>query len=250
MQKPTSCPLPIVYLDDTLVVLDKPANLLAVPGRGPQNHDSLSVRVQAHMPEALVVHRLDMGTSGLIVMARSPAAQRSLSMAFAARHVHKRYVAIVQGSLAGDSWQTVDAPLIVDWPNRPRSKIDFAIGKPSQTHWRVVTPQQPCAGFAEGTFRPQAQHTLLELEPVTGRSHQLRVHLQSLGHAIAGDTLYGDADNQAMAPRLLLHAWELTLPHPDGSTLHLQCPTRFDLQDGLPHYDTCQTPSHCTVLPA
>ncbi len=237
--------LAIVYQDDHLIVLDKPANLLAVPGRGEENHESLSVRVQRCFPEALIVHRLDMGTSGLLVMARTLQAQRRLGDAFARRQVHKKYVAIVQGELQSPdaAWQTIDAPLCVDWPNRPRSKIDPEHGKPSLTHWRSVTAPDTFPGLAAGFMRPAAAHSIVDLEPVTGRSHQLRVHLQSLGHPIAGDLLYGDADNQTMAPRLLLHAYALSLPHPDtGALMHWHCPTRFDLQEGLPQYRTVQVP--------
>lgn len=235
----------ILHQDADLIVLDKPANLLAVPGRGAENHDSLSVRVQGLFPDALIVHRLDMGTSGLMVMARTPQAQRRLGDAFAQRQVHKRYVAVVQGHLqsAGDDWQTIDAPLCVDWPNRPRSRIDREHGKPSVTHWRTVPVPEAFAGLTEGFERPEGPHSVVDLEPVTGRSHQLRVHLQSLGHPIAGDLLYGDAENQAMAPRLLLHAYALSLPHPDtGALMHWHCPTRFDLLDELPQYRTIQGP--------
>ena len=235
----------IVHQDAHLIVLDKPANLLAVPGRGDENHDSLSVRVQALFPEALIVHRLDMGTSGLLVMARTLEAQRRLGDAFARRQVHKRYVAIVQGELQSpeEAWQTIDAPLCVDWPNRPRSKIDPVHGKPSVTHWRSVAQSEAFPGLADGFLRPAVPHSIIDLEPVTGRSHQLRVHLQSLGHPIAGDLLYGDADNHAMAPRLLLHAYALSLPHPEtGALMHWHCPTHFDLLDGLPQYRTLQVP--------
>ena len=220
----------IVHQDAHLIVLEKPANLLAVPGRGEENHDSLSVRVQALFPEALIVHRLDMGTSGLLVMARTPEAQRRVGDAFAKRQVHKRYVAIVQGELQSpkEAWQTIDAPLCVDWPNRPRSKIDPVHGKPSVTHWRRLGPQDACAGLAADFFRPAQPHSVLDLEPVTGRSHQLRVHLLSIGHPIVGDTLYGDAANQAMAARLLLHAYALQIPHPlSGQPMDFCCPTRF-----------------------
>ena len=220
---------PVVYADEAMIVLDKPSGLLSVPGRGPENHDSLSVRVQAQFPDALIVHRLDMGTSGLLVMARGIEAQRTLSQHFAERRTRKRYVAIAQGELPQRAdWSTIDAPLIVDWPNRPRSKVDHAIGKPSVTHWRRLGEQESCVGLARDHFRPAQAHSVLDLEPVTGRSHQLRVHLLSIGYPIAGDTLYGDAANQAMATRLLLHAYALQIPHPVSSQdMHFCCPTRF-----------------------
>ena len=208
--------LPRVYEDDALIVLDKPSGLLSVPGRGPDKADCLSARVQAQCPQALVVHRLDMDTSGLIVMAKTPTAQRRLSESFAKRETHKRYIAVVWGQPIGAQtpaeWQTIDLPLVVDWPNRPKSKVCFEHGKPSITRWRILRN-------APGESQPWPGHSRLELEPVTGRSHQLRVHLLSLGHPILGDPLYGKALDGSdavwrAAPRLLLHATTLSLPHP------------------------------------
>ena len=205
--------LTVLYADEALLVLDKPAGLLSVPGRGEDKQDCLSRRAQAQYPDALVVHRLDMATSGLMVMARGLAAQRVLNQAFASRGVSKRYVAIVDGQLAPppQSWGVIDLPIMVDWPHRPRRIIDEQLGKPSVTHWRVLSNNA-----SAGTTR-------LELEPVTGRSHQLRVHLLALGHAIVGDALYGSARVQAMASRLLLHACALELCHPVSGQ-----PMRFD----------------------
>ena len=207
----------LLHADEALLVLDKPAGLLSVPGRGPENADCLSARVQAVYPEALVVHRLDMGTSGLLIMARSPQAQRQLSRAFASRQVNKRYVAVVQGRPATNdpvAWQAIDLPLIVDWPNRPRSKVDHTLGKPSLTRWRIHPTVHDTP-----TVNPPILHTRLELEPVTGRSHQLRVHLQAIGHPIVGDELYAPVDVVAASPRLLLHARDIALPHPDTGLL-------------------------------
>lgn len=206
--------LRVLHADEALLVLDKPAGLLAVPGRGEDKQDCLSGRVQQRWPDALVVHRLDMATSGLLVMARGAAAQRALSMAFADRQVDKRYEAVVDGLLAppgaADGWGLIDLPLIVDWPNRPRSIVDHAIGKPSRTRWRVLAHD------------PSARTTRVALEPVTGRSHQLRVHLQTIGHPILGDALYAPPAAQARIDRLLLHACALQLPHP-----HTGEPCRF-----------------------
>ncbi|HSV51234.1 MAG TPA: RluA family pseudouridine synthase [Burkholderiaceae bacterium] len=202
--------LPLVHADDAVVVLNKPAGLLAVPGRGPDKQDCLSDRVQQHYPDALVVHRLDMATSGLMVMARGAQAQRDLSRAFEKREVHKRYIAVVQGVLqpCAGTWGLIDLPIIVDWPRRPLRIIDAERGKPSTTRWRVLATDE------------EANTTRLELEPVTGRSHQLRVHLQALGHPILGDALYAEADVQARADRLLLHACALNFAHPmTGSAL-------------------------------
>jgi len=201
-------------------VLDKPAGLLAVPGRGADKQDCLSKRAQALWPEALVVHRLDMATSGLLLMARGAEAQRHLSMAFAARAVHKRYEAVVHGLLAppesADGWGEIDLPLILDWPNRPRSIVDPERGKPSLTRWRVLAQDR-----ASGSTR-------VALEPVTGRSHQLRVHLQALGHPILGDALYAPPEVQARSDRLLLHACALRLPHPgSGQACDFSSPAPF-----------------------
>ncbi len=187
----------IVHADPAWVVADKPAGLLAVPGRGEAGRDHLAQRVQALYADALVVHRLDMSTSGLMLFARGAAVQRLLSMAFAARQVHKRYVAVVEGEVAADQG-AIDAPLGADWPQRPRQRVDPVHGKPALTHWQVL---ERGPGW-----------TRLTLEPVTGRSHQLRVHLQSIGHPIRGDALY--SPDPARAPRLLLHACRLALAHP------------------------------------
>lgn len=203
-------PIHLLYADDTLLVIDKPSGLLAVPGRGADKQDCLAARVQVRYPDALIVHRLDMATSGLMVMARGAAAQRVLSMAFAARAVTKRYIAMVAGRLEtpardGDppgEWGTIDLPLVVDWPNRPRRIVDHQSGKPSLTHWRVLG------------YDATGLNTRVELEPVTGRSHQLRVHLRALGHPILGDALYAPPEVQALSGRLLLHAQSLRFMHP------------------------------------
>lgn len=206
----------VLHADDWLVAIDKPSGLLSVPGRGADKADCAARRVQALYPDALVVHRLDMGTSGLLVFGRGAAAQRRLSLAFAGREVAKRYLAVVAGQPAEDAGR-VDLPLICDWPHRPRQKVDATHGKPSTTCWQVLARQPG----------PPAT-TRLALEPLTGRSHQLRVHLQAIGHPILGDELYAPPDLQALAPRLLLHAAALTLPHPaDGRPLALACPCPF-----------------------
>jgi tRNA pseudouridine32 synthase/23S rRNA pseudouridine746 synthase len=210
--------LPLLFVDDALLVLDKPAGLLAVPGRGPTKQDCLATRVQRHYPDARVVHRLDMATSGLMLMARGADAQRTLSRAFEARTVHKRYIAVVDGLLkpCAGTWGLIDLPITVDWPRRPLRIIDAERGKPSTTRWRLLENDAA------------ANTTRLELEPVTGRSHQLRVHLQALGHPILGDALYADAAVQARAPRLLLHACSLELAHPaTGAALSFGSPAPF-----------------------
>lgn len=211
--------VPVVFADDAIIVLNKPAGLLAVPGRGPDKQDCLSGRVQSSYGDALVVHRLDMSTSGLLVMARGPAVQRALNRAFAERQVHKRYVAVVIGAMAAhanQAWETIDLPILVDWPNRPLRKIDMQGGQASVTRWRS-TGYDP----VRGTSR-------VELEPVTGRSHQLRVHLKAMGHPILGDALYAPPQVCEMAARLLLHACELAFAHPlDGRPMRFECSPDF-----------------------
>lgn len=202
-----------VFADDHVLVFDKPAGLLSVPGRLPENKDSLALRVQAVWPDALIVHRLDMATSGLIVMARGAEAHRTLSIAFAERWVEKRYVAVVAGQVAADAGE-VDLPLICDWPNRPRQMVDHEVGKPSLTRYRVI--------------ERLSDRTRVALEPVTGRSHQLRVHMMALGHPILGDEFYAPESVRTLSPRLCLHAEYLAFPHPaDGRRVELQAPAEF-----------------------
>ena len=214
-------PLPFIaclYVDDALVVLDKPSGLLSVPGRGEDKQDCLSARVQARYSDALIVHRLDMATSGLMVMARGAAMQRELSKAFAAREVSKRYVAVVAGRLETpvDDWGVIDLPIVADWPNRPLRKIDYQTGKPSVTRWRVMA------------YDDAASTTRVELEPVTGRSHQLRLHMRELGHPMLGDALYAPPGVQAMAGRMLLHASRLAFLHPaTGERVFFDSPVPF-----------------------
>ena len=199
----------LVYLDDALIVVNKPAGLLAVPGRGADKADCLSARLQAIHPDAQIVHRLDMATSGLILLARGAEAQRRMSTAFAERRVAKTYIAVVDGLPAADAGE-IDLPLSADWPNRPRQKVDVLLGKPSCTRWQVLS-RDPIRG-----------QTRLLLQPVTGRSHQLRLHLSAIGHAILGDRLYASAAVAGTAPRLLLHASRLQFDHPDhGQALDL-----------------------------
>lgn len=190
----------VLHADSQLLVLDKASGLLSVPGRGADKQDCLSARVQKLYPDALVVHRLDQATSGLMLMARGPLMQKAFSALFENRAVDKTYVAVVAGRLEGEG--EIDLPIAVDWPRRPLRVIDQTSGKPSRSRWRALEHDA-----RRGTTR-------VELQPVTGRSHQLRVHLQALGHPILGDALYAPPEVQAMAPRLLLHAASLALRHP------------------------------------
>lgn len=205
----------LIHADHALLVVNKPSGLLSVPGRGGDKQDCLVSRVQVDYPDALIVHRLDCDTSGLLVLARGKENHRRLSIAFQDRQVDKRYVALVDGELLPTSGE-VDLPLIVDWPNRPLHKVDFVTGKPSLTRYHVVD------------YNPVEHHSRVELVPETGRTHQLRVHMQALGHPILGDSLYADAKVRAKAERLLLHAEYLAFTHPEsGERLEFACAADF-----------------------
>ena len=205
----------LIHLEHELLVVNKPSGLLSVPGRGEDKQDCLIKRLQTQYPDAMIVHRLDCDTSGLLVMARGKEMHRRLSILFQNRQVEKRYIAVVDGKLAQDSGQ-VDLPLIVDWPNRPLHKVDFETGKPSLTLYRVLS--YDAAGHC----------SRIELTPQTGRTHQLRVHMQALGHPILGDSLYADPATKAKADRLLLHAEYLAFAHPaNGERLNFTCSASF-----------------------
>ncbi|VAV98384.1 Ribosomal large subunit pseudouridine(746) synthase @ tRNA pseudouridine(32) synthase, partial [hydrothermal vent metagenome] len=197
---PPDTPLDVLHEDHEVIVVDKPAGLLSVPGRGEHLADCLIVRVQAAFPQALLVHRLDRDTSGVMVFAQTPHAQRNLSMQFEKRSTRKTYVARVAGQLQPKTG-TVDLPLIVDWPNRPRQMVCHETGKSAVTDWRVV--------------KYTGDETRVKLMPRTGRSHQLRVHMQSLGHVILGDPLYASGA-AADYPRMMLHSLELRINHPES----------------------------------
>lgn len=208
---PPGDPPQILHEDDELLLAVKPAGLLSVPGRGPALADCLIARLQARGP-ALLVHRLDRDTSGVMVFARTRAAQRHLGLQFEHRRPRKSYVARVSGEMAQESGR-VDLPMIVDWPNRPRQKVDFEAGRAARTDWTVE---------ARG-----AGETRVRLSPLTGRSHQLRVHMLELGHPILGDTLYATGA-AAAHPRMMLHAEVLELHHPDGGRwLRFEAPAPF-----------------------
>ena len=194
----------ILYADDALIVAEKPAGLLSVPGRGEHKQDCLVTRVQVQYPDARIVHRLDMDTSGLLVLARGAEMHRRLSMAFEARTVGKRYFALVHGFVLSEAGE-IDLPLIVDWENRPRQMVDHERGRRSLTRYRVI----------ERSDEGGEAVTRVELEPVTGRSHQLRVHMMSIGHAILGDSLYAPPASAVRHRRLHLHAAAIDFPHPE-----------------------------------
>lgn len=197
---PPADPPAVLHADHEVLVVDKPAGLLSVPGKGAHLADCLLARVQEAFPTALLVHRLDRDTSGVMVFGLSPHAQRHLGLQFEKRQVKKTYAARIWGRLEPKAG-AVDLPVIVDWPNRPKQKVCHETGKPALTRWRVQR-------HGEGETR-------VKLMPQTGRSHQLRVHMQALGHPILGDPLYAEGA-AAQCPRLMLHAEELRLRHPDG----------------------------------
>lgn len=225
-----------LHEDEHLLVLNKPSGLLSVPGRGPEKQDCLAKRVQDIYPEALVVHRLDQDTSGLLIMARGIEAQRRMSRLFETRQVHKRYVAVVAGqpeqtqqhvSADAEGWRTIDGPILLDWERRPLH-IVHPDGKPARSRWRAL--------------QSSSTATLVELEPVTGRTHQLRVHMQSIDHPMLGDALYAPAPVRALCPRLMLHAQSLAFVHPfTDASMDFSAPT--DWSAHAPHGQFTEEPT-------
>ena len=205
----------LLHLDDDLLAVNKPSGLLAVPGRGPDKADCLATRVAERYPDALVVHRLDRDTSGVFLLARNVEVQRRLGRMFECREIHKTYLAVATGHVVDDEG-TIDFPLAKDWTRPYRHRVDFVAGRLATTQFRVLARD--------------VGRTWLELRPVTGRSHQLRVHLAALGHAILGDNLYATDDVRDAADRLMLHAWRLELTHPTNGE-----PLRIEADDALFH---------------
>lgn len=199
--------LDVVFQDDDVLILNKPSGLLSVPGRQVMHKDSLQSRAQKQFPSATTVHRLDMETSGLIVMALNKASHVHLGRQFENRQISKTYIARVFGHMPTETG-SIEAPLICDWPNRPKQKVDFEHGKQALTHWQVLTHED--------------QTTLIQLQPITGRSHQLRVHLLHLGFPIVGDQLYAQGDALDFADRLQLHSQSIGFIHPKNN-----CPLSF-----------------------
>ncbi len=206
-------PIDILYEDAHLLLVRKPHYLLTIPGRHPLNKDCMISRLQQRYPGASVVHRLDLDTSGIMVVPLSRESHRHISRQFQQRRVEKTYTAIVWGEPAQDSG-TIDLPIVCDWVNRPRQKICFEQGKQALTRYRVL--------------QRQGERSRLELTPVTGRSHQLRIHLRELGHPILGCDMYAHPAAEAMADRLLLHATTLAFEHPvTGQWLAGESPPPF-----------------------
>lgn len=211
--------LEILYQDDDLIILNKASGILSVPGRLPEHQDCLQNRVQRILPTATIVHRLDMATSGIMVMALNKAAHVAISRQFEQRKTKKSYIARVFGKVA-ETEGNVDLPLICDWPNRPKQMVDHDNGKPSLTHYTVLSYDES---------DPDNKTSLLELRPVTGRSHQLRVHMLALGHPILGDRLYAHKEALALSSRLQLHARNLAFYHPvTGELLCFSAPCPFE----------------------
>lgn len=197
---PPDVPLSVLFEDERILVLDKPSGLLSVPGKLEGRQDCLISRLQAEYPEALLVHRLDCDTSGVIIFARDKLAQGWLGQQFEKRVAKKTYIARLWGDLQPESGR-VDLPLCADWPNRPRQMVDFERGRPAQTDWQVIATE------------PSGSR--VRLNPLTGRSHQLRVHMAEQGHPILGDPIYSQGEARAFA-RLMLHAQSLSLQHPSS----------------------------------
>ena len=204
--KPPSDPIEILHKDTHFLIINKPAGLLSVAGKPADHKDCLEVRIQAQHPNARIIHRLDMDTSGVMVLARTSHAHRHIGLQFENRQTRKSYRALVWG-VPKESFGKIDLPLICDWPNRPLQKVDFEIGKPAQTNWEVIANHQEFSRMA--------------LNPKTGRSHQLRVHMNELGHPILGDRLYAHDQAYKAAGRMMLHAETLAFRHPDGGE-HLE----------------------------
>ena len=204
----------VLYQDKHIMVVNKPSGLLSVPGRAPENKDSVMTRVQNDFPTAESVHRLDMATSGVIVVALTKAAERELKRQFREREPKKTYIARVWGHLGQDEG-LIDLPLICDWPNRPKQKVCYETGKSAQTEYQVIS-------------RDDDGSTRVKLSPITGRSHQLRVHMLAMGHPILGDGFYAHPEAKAMASRLQLHAQQLCITHPEfGTPMHFKCEAEF-----------------------
>lgn len=204
----------ILYQDEHIMVVNKPSGLLSVPGKAPEHHDSIMARIQRDFPAAESVHRLDMATSGVMVVALNKAAERELKRQFREREPKKSYIARVWGHLEKDEG-LIDLPLICDWPNRPKQKVCYDTGKSAQTEYQVMS-------------RDDDGSTRVKLMPITGRSHQLRVHMLEMGHPILGDKFYAHPEAKAMASRLQLHAQELCIHHPAfGGPMHFKCEPDF-----------------------
>ena len=219
--------LNLLYRDDSMVLVDKPANMLSVPGKGEKGKFCVSNEVQVQFPDAKVVHRLDMATSGVMLFALGKENQVNLNKQFEQRNVEKVYDAVVKGHIAA-ALGGVNIPLMSDWPNRPKQKVCYREGKQAMTRFRCLSFDNSLSGNKDSSERRSSPITRVELMPVTGRSHQLRMHMLAIGHPIIGDEFYACEEALAMSSRLLLHARELTVTHPaTGRRIEITAPTPF-----------------------
>lgn len=209
---PPMDPVSVIYQDADILVLDKPSGLLSVPGRDPALSDSLATRVQKQFPKALMIHRLDKDTSGVVLMSLNRKAHAQIARQFEERSTEKSYVAVVWGNVAEDEG-LIDLPLAIDPDNKPRHRVDYDHGKPAQSRWQVLERNE--------------QTTRLRLFPLTGRTHQLRVHMKAIGHVMLGDEFYAEGAALQAADRLLLHAESLSFRHPDGRAVTFTIPCPF-----------------------
>lgn len=225
-EPPTSPYLSFIFRDEHIAVMHKPHGLLSVPGKAVEHRDSLHYRLTRVLPSATVVHRLDMATSGIIVLALNKHAHRNISKQFELRQIKKKYVALIHG-VPIEKQGSIELPLRCDWPNRPKQMVDHENGKHALTHYQVVDHKvidhkvvaHKMSDSAKVSHTPEGetrQYSLVELFPVTGRSHQLRVHMQAIGHPILGDRLYAQGDALHSASRLCLHATYISFTHPDS----------------------------------
>ncbi|WEV49916.1 RluA family pseudouridine synthase [Acinetobacter sp. ESL0695] len=207
--------LPVLYEDEYFIAVDKPAGLLSVPGRLPEHHDSAFLRLQHNFQAIKITHRLDMATSGILLFAKHRDAEIAMSKIFQKRAVEKQYIALVQGKLSTSG--EVNAPLITDWPNRPKQKIDLAEGKPAQTYYKPLE------------YNTIKGITRVQLTPITGRSHQLRIHMMHIGHPICGDQFYHPEPHLCEFKRMALHAHKLSFIHPfiEDQELNIISPVPF-----------------------
>lgn len=221
--------LSIAHLDEDVIVVDKPAGLLSVPGKGAGMEDCVEARAQAAFPGALIVHRLDLATSGLLLLARNPRAQRILSGQFEKRIVEKTYHAVIWGAPSGDAG-TISLPLRADWPNRPRQMVCHERGRAAVTEWRVIERRR--------------KTTLVSLHPLTGRSHQLRVHMAEIGCPIIGDPIYATGPARAAAPELALRAMALRWRGPaDGEWMEAEAAPRWQIRRPRPRSPHVRAPA-------
>ena len=211
--QPPMTELDIIHQDQHILIVNKPDGLLSVPGKGLQHKDCLQKRLQDRFANILTIHRLDMATSGIMVFALTPYAQRHIGLQFEHRRIKKHYIALVSGCPKDETGE-IDLPLICDWPNRPKQKVDYENGKQAITNWEVIEYFQ--------------EYSRIKLMPKTGRSHQLRVHMQAIGHPILGDAFYAEDNAYNAANRLMLHAESLDFHHPDGGDrVCFNCPAPF-----------------------